>query len=154
MEKMEEKELAAAAESSALVSFKHQCSCRYSRATTVCPRPSPRLPRRVLRWRRERERERERKERNIDNGFWGRCPFSAMAMDGSTQCPVTQLYLCTYIGQLCIAAFSVLVFIRTSFGGAKCWRKATSPGQCLEQDIRNDRNADDILMWLSQRSVT
>ena len=64
MEKMEEKELAvAAAESSALVSFKHQCSCRYSRATTVCPRPSPRLPRRVLRWRRERERERERERK-------------------------------------------------------------------------------------------
>ena len=57
---------------SALVSFKHQCSCRYSLSLSLSP--WRRRLCRVLRWRREREGE--RKERNIDNGFWGRCPFS------------------------------------------------------------------------------
>ena len=67
----------------------------------------------VLRWRGERGRKRERKERNIDNGFWGRCPFSFRAawMDGSTQCPVTpsSSHSQYYVRQCC-----KLVFIRTS----------------------------------------
>ena len=136
---------------SALVSFKHQCSCRYSLATTtvtVCPSPSPRF---ALEERKEREKYRQ----------WLLGQMS-LFRDGSTQCPVspvTRLYVLRTAAeaaskQLCIAAFSMLVFIRTSFGdkmleagGIPRILSKISASQAYSVNFEPF-----VSLWLSQRS--
>ena len=89
-----------------MVSFKHQCSCRYVLASAVdCGRFALA----------EREGGREKGKREISTmAFGADVPFPSALdewMDGSTQCPVTpsSSHSQYYVRQCC-----KLVFIRTS----------------------------------------